>query len=744
MSSYEELCVEWCDLETERWSASDLQLAAELGKTLLERNKELESALKQHQNIIEDQSQEIEYLTKQTAALKEVNSSRFRIYEQLEISIQDLEHDNVTLSQQSAADKKQIKSLLETIQSLENKCDELQQQLDKKTLELENEKRQRNTANHANEPTAAATDDNKDAIYDNFHNQPTDVCTNCSEILTRLQEAKASNVKEQRTIDDLKDQLSVVLQDNDYLRNQVDDMRSKEDEMKSVQDELATLEQIRLGNLCKRCLRSAVATEDFSSADELSSVLMTNDDDEDEILANIRSAVADFSLDKSDNGENPYRQLVEKYEALCKMQEQQNHQRPRSKVPSKPGSGSTIPTAGISLQDELRAIGGYYDGGISRPALRAIETDSECEEEPIIKPKTTTPAPPTSISSGSISPKTTSDGDLLTKSTQTEVLVGSLPGSFLCRISDGNDCQFSIYDDASPIESRFRKTPEYRHLFREIFAVLKRAAEAKDEGETLPLLDDRLPASAAAAALAHQVADNHPKVPPVTPAREDVPFIPPLSSSSPLLPPAPVQEQDEQQIINDLKTEPKSAAPKEAEQDKNAMAATTTTATSDEKCDPAEDPNNAAVPAPRDIMEQLAAGVKLRDSKRDRRVNAVHHHASPSPSPCSSRSASKRRAGSKARRKRERLTDSPSRSRERHQQKSNRPVDSELLNMPDVVVQRPHHKERPVSMFGFCGGSSSASKEVAKLKILEKSYAEVLRMGMTRKKSTSVSKIHQV
>lgn len=38
----------------------DLQLAAELGKTLLERNKELETSLKQHQNIIEDQTQEIE------------------------------------------------------------------------------------------------------------------------------------------------------------------------------------------------------------------------------------------------------------------------------------------------------------------------------------------------------------------------------------------------------------------------------------------------------------------------------------------------------------------------------------------------------------------------------------------------------------------------------------------------------------------------------------------------------------
>lgn len=38
----------------------DLQLAAELGKTLLERNKELEQVLKHHQNVIDDQTQEIE------------------------------------------------------------------------------------------------------------------------------------------------------------------------------------------------------------------------------------------------------------------------------------------------------------------------------------------------------------------------------------------------------------------------------------------------------------------------------------------------------------------------------------------------------------------------------------------------------------------------------------------------------------------------------------------------------------
>ena len=38
----------------------DLQLAAELGNTLLEKNKDLEATIKHQQNIIEDQFNEIE------------------------------------------------------------------------------------------------------------------------------------------------------------------------------------------------------------------------------------------------------------------------------------------------------------------------------------------------------------------------------------------------------------------------------------------------------------------------------------------------------------------------------------------------------------------------------------------------------------------------------------------------------------------------------------------------------------
>lgn len=57
----------------------------------------------------------------------------------------------------------------------------------------------------------------------------------------------------------------------------------------------------------------------------------------------------------------------------------------------------------------------------------------------------------------------------------------------------------------------------YRHLFKEIFATLKKAAENKDEGEKLPLLDDTNPAF---------------KVPPVTPAAEELPSFPEVETES--------------------------------------------------------------------------------------------------------------------------------------------------------------------------------------------------------------------
>lgn len=78
-----------------------------------------------------------QYLTKQTAALREVNDSRLRIYEQLEVSIQDLERANHRLALENAADKKHIKSLTSNIETLEQKCEELQGTIDDLRIQVD-------------------------------------------------------------------------------------------------------------------------------------------------------------------------------------------------------------------------------------------------------------------------------------------------------------------------------------------------------------------------------------------------------------------------------------------------------------------------------------------------------------------------------------------------------------------------------------------------------------------------------
>lgn len=71
-----------------------------------------------------------QYLTKQTVALKEVNDSRLRIYEQLEVSIQDLERTNHRLQFENSSERKHVKSLNATIEQLEAKNEELQSVID--------------------------------------------------------------------------------------------------------------------------------------------------------------------------------------------------------------------------------------------------------------------------------------------------------------------------------------------------------------------------------------------------------------------------------------------------------------------------------------------------------------------------------------------------------------------------------------------------------------------------------------
>ncbi|XP_022045574.1 cerebellar degeneration-related protein 2-like [Acanthochromis polyacanthus] len=112
----------------------DLQLAAELGKTLLERNRELEQGLQQMYSTNQEQLQEIEYLTKQVDLLRQVNDQHAKVYEQLDVSARELEQSNHKLVLDNRTAQQKIQGLTETVELLQTQVEELQHQVEELKL----------------------------------------------------------------------------------------------------------------------------------------------------------------------------------------------------------------------------------------------------------------------------------------------------------------------------------------------------------------------------------------------------------------------------------------------------------------------------------------------------------------------------------------------------------------------------------------------------------------------------------
>ncbi|XP_046802546.1 uncharacterized protein LOC111684866 isoform X2 [Lucilia cuprina] len=602
MASYNDLQFDWNILfqqqDYDQWSKTDLQLAAELGKTLLERNKELETLLKEHKHTVEEQEQEIVYLKKHTTALREVNDSRLKVYEQLEVGIQDLERANHRLLVENTADKKHIKTLGHNIETLEARCEELTKQLEecRQSLTFERRKNERLLA----EKNKAGSDANgvklKPTLNKDNAESPSDTVQtgydanttapeNCSfafaspasrnnanstgisgvegdssfdlsmvcgqegndeiiKLVSDLETTKRAFMAEQQRCGELEEQLVAIIQENQSLQSRIAQTSATE-EMKSMHDELSILDEVRQGQMCSRCLRSM--DDRLTVNDEQSSLAPTEECEEDEerslldldgnrddnesehSQAAYRSSMSikvmpqhPDSLDLNIPGSpNPYRDLVEKYEALLEVQRSSIARKNNHVVAAGGGGGG-----GMSLAEEFQSSGEFAqtqklmfqaahnentgncnnssNGDAASSCNGSMNNDTNNSNTKNDKNRGRTP---TEFSEAETSSSGFSD-ETSNKGTQTD----ERPGYFLCSIGDGEDCKFSIYDDASPIDSRFRNRPEYRELFKEIFAVLKKAAENKEEGDKLPLLDDT-----------HPNGVNAQKVPPVTPANEELP-----------------------------------------------------------------------------------------------------------------------------------------------------------------------------------------------------------------------------
>lgn len=690
--------MDYDDDETdEQGMLEDLQLAAELGKTLLERNKELETSLKQHQGVIEDQAQEIEYLTKQTAALREVNDSRLRIYEQLEVSIQDLERTNQKLAADNTNDKRHIKSLCAQIEALDARCEELQRTLDEVTAQR---KRQEQLLQHNGKPPetvasgspAVKTTDVANStspvskLSPGGENKTKDASTEeIVQLLSQLQDLRTAKVKEQVRAKELEEQLAVVLQENVQLQEQLETLQMKEKDLKSIQEEISTLEEVRQGQLCRRCLRLT----DTRGQDELSLVMDNEEDDVTSVSNSVTSETYCSTVMLHIEDDNPYKELEARYAALLEMQRQ-----PRRHAPPSPPSNQ------LSLQEELQMSGDFN----SFHQVKDTESDQEAMPEvpqqngnqvPGEKQQPnrrragkTSSATPTDFSEAETSSSGFSD-ETSNKSTQTE-LSGLPAGSYLCSIADGEDCRFSIYDDASPVESRFRKTPEYRQLFREIFAVLKRAAEEKGEGEQLPRLDDATPTREAL-----------PKVPPATPAKEE----------------APVDFATKEESKKETKAMPKQKQPNKRME---SQPAEPEKPSSSENSGPSAESSNSGLvlrplPPKSEQIEYLSVGiaVKKKGKRKNSPMKRMNVAVEPSPVGASGLNYSGRASNS-------------GRNRQPQQTRMWYRSDSPRHHSNNSSRYTAYDKswEQPQQQF-----PSPAYEGVVKLKQLDMSYAEALRNG---------------
>ncbi|KAH8359719.1 hypothetical protein KR093_008617 [Drosophila rubida] len=510
---------------------NDLQLAAELGKTLLEVNKELELSLKEHKHKNEEQHREIVHLRKQINAMAEVNDTRLKVYEQLEVGIQDLERSNHRLTLEKSRDKKQIKSLGANIESLEARCEEITQQLEEARQMLSAERR-KNEKPLQQQRIAAMTEQmflpkQWSGIDVDLNATPMDNCafavaanansTGVTEIhdgsmslsevgstsnevteaanaaaaaaaaaavaikgedneelltlITDLESTRRDFLAEKQRCCELEEQLVAIIQENQTLQSRIA-ITSTNEEMMSMHDEFSLLDDVRQGQMCSRCLRAMDEQEQASNMDGQSSVAPTEggvaEDDEQSLLgsefsaqlANNTSVESPAKIDatklldlNNTDSPNPYRDLVEKYEALLEVQRTSNARKNGEQVTKEQ---QTLATAKSGNPETSARIEPKTGRGRTSTEFSEAETSSSGFSE-----------------------------ETCNKHTQTD----ERPGYFLCSISNGEECKLSIYDDVSPIDAHFQSRPEYRELFKEIFGVLKKAADNKEDGDKSKLTD---------------------------------------------------------------------------------------------------------------------------------------------------------------------------------------------------------------------------------------------------------------
>ncbi|KAM4535769.1 cerebellar degeneration-related protein 2-like [Fundulus diaphanus] len=239
----------------------DLHLAAELGKTLLERNKELEDSLQQMYINNEEQVQEIEYLSKQLEMLREMNEQHAKVYEQLDVTARELEITNEKLVLESKASQQKIDRLTGTMEALQSQVDGLTTRVEElRTLEelrVRREKKERRKTVHSfpclkELCTAPRYEDGfllaNPGSVDLVERQPLDEENDrLRDIVSSLHSAMASERSKRESVER---ECAAVLQEFEQLEQRLLGAEGCKLRVQELEAELLEMQQLRKSRVC--------------------------------------------------------------------------------------------------------------------------------------------------------------------------------------------------------------------------------------------------------------------------------------------------------------------------------------------------------------------------------------------------------------------------------------------------------------------------------------------------------------
>ncbi|CAL7944071.1 unnamed protein product [Xylocopa violacea] len=177
------------------------------------------------------------------ATMKRTYDSEMKINEQLEIELQELERENRRLLLESANGKKFINGECLRIKELKA----VNEDLEKEIAEINGQ------YTNLLEQQATTCTKSEQKVNPPPPSRPTN--DDVTELLKKLQEARNQRVNTQNKATELEQQLATLLEENNTLEEQLNVLRREEQYMKDLQDEINTLEEVKQGQLCGRCLR---------------------------------------------------------------------------------------------------------------------------------------------------------------------------------------------------------------------------------------------------------------------------------------------------------------------------------------------------------------------------------------------------------------------------------------------------------------------------------------------------------